>query len=522
MAKTNSRTKYSFFNLATGMGGELLTTLLKFVVRTVFIHALGKSYLGINGLFSDILTMLSLTELGFDTAISFKLYKPLAEGDDKRVRVLLKFYKQAYRVIGTVILIIGICLIPALPLLIRDYDSLEVMGINATLVFMLYILRTISSYWFFAYRSAVMKAAQKKYVLDLAGYIVTIVTNIAKILVLVLLKDFVAYTAILVLFNIIQSFVNAAISKRYLPQFFVKEEGKLSRQEIVDMIKDCMALFTYKANVVVLKATDNVVISSFIGLAAVGMYSNYFLLYATANGLLDKIDAAVRASMGNLFATETVEKKYSLFQVMNFLTVLTYGTACVGIAVCGDELIHAWVGADYVIAQPFSILIGVEVLFHGLRFHLDQIRNVSGIFRPMWYRPVIGVVINIGVSIWLVNVCGVYGVIIGTLVSELFSNFLVDPKVIYKYSFDYYRPVSEYYIKNLCYLVVLTAMTAADIWICSRLFVGHGWFSVIVHALIVGVTVPGALVLLWWRSQECRYLVKLAMRIVKNVGKRLG
>ena len=121
-SKVYSRTKNSVINVITSVGGQLLATILKFVVRTVFIHTLGKSYLGINGLFSDILTMLSLTELGFDTAINFKLYKPLANNDEKRVRVLMKFYKQAYRIVGTVILILGLCLIPALPYLIKDYD----------------------------------------------------------------------------------------------------------------------------------------------------------------------------------------------------------------------------------------------------------------------------------------------------------------------------------------------------------------------------------------------------------------
>ena len=123
--KQTSRTQNSIYNIVTGVSGQILATVLKFVVRTVFIHTLGKTYLGINGLFSDILTMLSLTELGFDTAINFKMYKPLAEKDVKRVRVLLKFYKTVYRIVGTVILILGICLIPLLPHLIKDYDSMS-------------------------------------------------------------------------------------------------------------------------------------------------------------------------------------------------------------------------------------------------------------------------------------------------------------------------------------------------------------------------------------------------------------
>ena len=199
MAK--SRTKNSLINVMTSTGLQFCSTILKFIVRTVFIHTLGKQFLGVNGLFSDILTMLSLTELGFDTAINFKLYKPLVDKDEKRIRVLMKFYKQAYRVIGTVILIMGIALIPLLPVLIKDYDSLEVLGINAVVIFMLHILRTVSTYLFFAYRSALIKADQKKYILDLVDILVEIANAIAKILVLVFLKDFMLYTATVIFFG---------------------------------------------------------------------------------------------------------------------------------------------------------------------------------------------------------------------------------------------------------------------------------------------------------------------------------
>lgn len=519
MASKQSRTRNSILNLSTSLGVQLLATLLKFAVRTVFIHSLGKAYLGVNSLFSDILTMLSLTELGFDTAINFKLYKPLAEKDDHRVRVLIKFYKEAYRVIGTVILILGLCVIPLLPVLIRDYDTLTALKINAPLIFFLHIARTVSSYWFFAYRSAVMKANQKKYVLDMVEIGITIATNIAKILVLVFLKDFVVYTATVIVFNVIRNLINAFVSKRYCPSFFEKEKDRLSKEEVKGLFKDCMALFAFKVNGVVLKATDNLVISSFIGISAVGLYSNYLLLFTTCCFLLVRFYQAVKASMGNLFATASMEKKYFFFQVMNYLTIILYGTAGAGLAVSANELIHVWVGSDYVVAQPLAILIGIEVLFDGLKCNLGQIRHISGIFRQMWYRPIIGVIVNLVVSVVLVQFWGLYGVILGTIISTILANFCVDPQIIHKYCFKNYKPVSEYYKKNLLYLSVLIAITALDMWICNFVFVGHGWFSLIVHALIVAITVPSVFLALYWKSDECQYLMQLIRRIFKKRAK---
>ena len=385
---------------------------------------------------------------------------------------------------------------------------------------MLHITRTICSYWFFAYRSAIMKANQKKYILDIVDYGITIANSIVEILVLVLYKDFVLYTATVIVFNILRNFVDAVIAKRHYPQFFTKENDSLSREEVVGMLKDCGALFVYKLNNVVIKATDNTVISAFIGLATVGLYSNYLLFYTTIKSLFDRVYTAVKASMGNLFATETVEKKYTFFQVMNFISVILFGTAGVGVAVCADELITVWVGADYVIAKPFAILVGIEILFHGLKINLGQIRNVSGIFQQMWFRPILGVIINIGVSIGLVHVCGIYGVIIGTIVADILTNFLVDPSVIHKYSFDNYKPVSEYYKKNILYIAILSVVCAIEIWLCRTFFLGHGWLSVIVHALIVTVTVPSVFILIYRNSHECRYLISLSRNVLKKIHKK--
>lgn len=517
MQKQQSRTINSIKNIATSIGGQFLTIILKFAVRTVFIHTLGKAYLGINGLFSDILTMLSLTELGFDTAINFKLYKPLAEKDMKKIRILMKFYKQAYKVVGGVILLLGIALIPALPHLIRDYDSLAALHINATLIFLLYIIKSVSSYLFFAYRSAIIKADQKKYILDLADFVIAIVDNLVQILVLVFLKNFLVYTASMIVFSIIRNLVNAVIAQKYYPDAFSQEEASLSKEEVIAMLKDCGALFVFRLNGVVAKATDNTVISAFLGLTAVGLYSNYLLFYTTIKSLLDKIYVAVKASMGNLFAVSDIEKKYSFFLVMNFLSAVLFGTAALGVAICADELIDVWVGNDFIIPSYFSVLIGGEIYLHGLTMNLEQIRNVSGVFRQMWYRPLFSVLINLISSICLVQVIGIHGVIIGTLLSILLTNIAFDPSIIHKYSFNNYRPVSDYYLRNLLYFAIIIAAGFANAWLCSVILPSRGWLSVITHIMIISIDVPAVFTLIFWKTNECKYLVNSGKSILRRL-----
>lgn len=516
MMTTRNRTKNSIYNFVSGMAGQLLVITMKFVVRTVFIQVLGKQYLGINGLFSDIITMLSLTELGMDTAINYRLYKPLAEQNEKQIRLLMKFYKKVYLVIGVVIMTLGMLLIPGLKYIIKDYSTLTELGINATIVFLLYLLQSVTSYLFFAYRSAIIKADQKTYIIDIVHMVITIITKTTQIIVLLLLKNFVIYTAVVVVFNIVNNLINAIIAVKLYPKAFIKEKESLSRTETIEMFKDCGALFIYKVNNVVLKATDNIVLSSFIGLAMVGMYSNYLLFYATIRTFLLKLYSATKASMGNLYASEDISKSYFFFEFMNYASVILFGTACIGVSVCANELIEVWIGADYVIKQPFPVLIGIELFFVGLKYNLSQIRNISGAFRQMWYRPLLGIIVNLVVSIVLVNICGIYGVIIGTITADFTTYFMVDPRIIHQYSFKNFKPVFYYYKKNLQYFAVLFMVGIFDLFICSIVAVEMGWISVILHATICAVSVPLVFVVLYWKTDECKYLFAKIKQILRK------
>jgi len=517
-----SRTKNTILNLLTGLGGNMLVNLLKFITRTVFIRTLGTQYLGIGGLFSNILTMLSLTELGMDTAINFRLYKPVAEWDVDRIRVLMKFYRTVYRLIGCVVFLLGISLVPALPVLIKDYDKLDALGINAVLIFMMYLMRSVTSYLFLASRTAIIKADQKRYVLSVVDYFINIASYGAEILILLVWKNFVLYTGVALLFGIIKNFVNASIAKKMYPEVFQPTKDRITRQELKEMLKDCGALFVYKVNSVVLKATDNLVLSAFIGLAIVGLYSNYLMIYKGIKGFINKFYTAARASVGNYFATKDLPSRYRFFEVMNFMTAVLYGTACVGIAVCSNEVITAWIGEEFLIPQPFPILIGIEILFAGLKHNLGQIRNLSGAFRQLWYRPITSIFVNLGVSVTLVQVIGIYGVIIGTITADALTNFMVDPRIIHRFSFENYKPVSVYYRRNFCYIAILITVGIFDAWLCSWFLTGYGWLSVFVHVILVGCSVPAAFILLYWNSEECKYLVALLKNILKKIQKRGG
>ena len=217
---TNSRTKNSIRNIATSFIIQILMIIIKFVCRTVFIYTLGKSYLGINGLFSDILTMLSLAELGIDTAINFKLYKPLADNDVVTLQKIMKFYKLVYFLVGLTIFVIGCILIPFLPYMINDYETLAPLGINPELIFGLYLMQSSLSYLFFASDSAIIKADQKEFLVNITIFVCTVAMNAFQIMCLLIWKNFIAYVVLGCGFYVIQNCVNAIIAHRKYPEVF--------------------------------------------------------------------------------------------------------------------------------------------------------------------------------------------------------------------------------------------------------------------------------------------------------------
>ncbi len=522
LTKENSRSTNTLFNFTSSIGGQLISIFMQFVVRTVFIKTLGKSYLGINGLFSNVLTMLSLAELGVGSAILYKLYKPIAENDHKRIAVLMKFYKTVYRYIGIAVAIIGLCLIPFLPYIIKDGGKLEKLGINMSFLFCLYLFKNVSSYLFFAYKTAIIKANQKEYLLNIINYFFTVGISLVQIVALLIYPNFTLYVFFMIAEVILQNIVGGILSDKMYP--YIKDAGddKLSREEAVGIFKDCGALFLYKINAVVLKATDNIVISMFLGIDFVGLYSNYYIFYTTIGTLFTKIFNSVSHSIGNLHASNQGDHEYEIFKTIHLVTAILGATAAVGIFVCADELVNVWIGPDWLIAQPFSLLMGIEIFTRCYRLILSKFRTTMGLFRQAKFRPVAGMIINIVISVALVKHWGICGVLVGTIVADWTTLMWYDPIVLHKVGFNNKYPVSGYFLCLIKYIVTAAVVAGADFFICKTVLNGFGWVSAIVHILIVAVTVPGSLLLVSAKTQEGKYLLKVGGRYVKKFKKAFG
>ena len=514
MNKQRSRTQNTILNLMSGFVGEIIIYGLNFVSRTVFIQTLGKEYLGIGGLFSNILSLLCLADLGIGTALNYRLYKPLKENNENRLHILMTFYKKVYRIIGLGILGLGICVIPFLQYVIKDFEKFARLGLSATLVFGLYLLQSVSTYWFFAYKSAIVKADQREYSLNLIGYIGAFLTAIVQIVVLVTTRNYMIYIASVILMNILQNYMYARIADKYYP--FLKEKNleTLTKQEKKQIFKDCGAISIFEISSVVLKATDNLVLASFIGLDIVGLYSNYLMIYNALKKIIKRIVRSAQASLGNLFTSVSCEVQYDFFKMMNLTITLICGTAAVCVAVLSDEFITVWIGKEFVIAMPFSTLIGIELYTIGLKLHLEQIRNVLGLFQQMKIRPIISVVLNVIISVACVQNHGIYGVLIGTLISEWATTLVIDPYIIYKKGFKGYRSCLSYYLRNTIYVLELTFIGSVNWYFCNHVLLDRGWISFLVHSVVCVCSTIVFIIIINIKSREMRDLLARVQRVL--------
>lgn len=517
----NSRTKNALLNFISSIGGQLLVILMQFVVRTVFIQTLGKSYLGINGLFTNILSMLSLAEMGVGSAIIFKLYDPIAHSDQQRISMLMRFYKTVYRYIGVAVAVIGVCLIPFLPIFINDYEKLAELNISAVFIFLIYLFDSISSYLFFAYKSAMIKADQKEYFINLISYFFTIGSSVLQIISLFLFKSFEIYVIIIVIKTIGQNLAVAVFADKHYPFLKDKNADRISLEEAKGVFKDCAALFVYKMNGVVLKSTDNIVLSAFLGLDSVALYSNYAVFYITIRTLFIKIFNSVGHSIGNLHTTHDIKQEYKVFETTMFVSAILGGTAFVGIFVVADEFIRGWIGQDWILAQPFSFLLGLEIYTHCNNQVLERYRTSYGLFRQGWARPLAGMILNLVVSIALVRPLGISGVLIGTIAADWLTFVWYDPLILHRIGFEKAYPVSRYYLKFAKYTLTTFAVGLLDYLICAHLFVGYGWLSVIIHVAICGITTPVALILASLKTQEADYVLNFGLNQIKAFTKKL-
>ena len=488
-----SRTEYSILNIITGLGGYALNTIIGLVCRMVFTRTLSAEYLGVGGLFTNILSMLSLAELGVGSAIVFALYKPLATGDKEKIASLVKFYGQCYRVIGIVVGIVGIALMPFLNLLIEEPNIKE----SIYLIYGLYLFNSASSY-FFSYRSSLIMAAQQNYIVTATNYVITICQSILQIIWLLATHEYIGYLIIQCVGGLIYNFVISHIARRKFPYIVAKDIKPLEEKERSGLIRNVRALVIWKISGLLVNSTDNIIITCFNGLAAVGLSSNYTLLSSTLNSLLNQLFSGISASVGNLNAIESKEKKLKMFNVINLANFWLFGWAAIGIFIVSTDIVHLMFGESYVLPMNIPFVIALNFYMVGMQNAVWTYKNTMGLFRQGRYLLIVTAAINLVCSLWLGKIWGLFGILLATAISRALTNTWYDPYAVFKFGLE--EKVSIYFRKYGYYAAILVLSAGICYFTCS--FIHLSTFGNVAAKFLVCCIIPNTVFYLCFHKKE--------------------
>lgn len=464
-------------NLLASFGITLTVTLLGFFTRKVFIDSIGVEYLGLNGLLQNILGAMALLEGGFSTSVVYNMYKPLATSDYPKILALLQLYKKVYRYIAFGLFIFSLLLYPFLDLFIQDMEELSYV----TLVYFIFVFNSLIRY-FTAYKWSLVNADQKQYKLATINIVYQVGLLLIKLLILYYTRNYILYLLIESLFGI---GLNIAVVKKvnqlypYVKTRLKYEVEKETKRNIVTNMK---ALFLGTIGGYLSYSVDNIVLSSFIGIAIVGIYSNYTLLVNAINSLISQVINSSSESVGNLIATESKEKIYEIFKVLYMMNFLIVSVVAVVLLNTLTPFVTWWLGKDYLLDDSTVWVILVNFYINGMRFMLMTFKFKSGIFVKDRYTPIMQGIINLLLSLILVKYIGIAGVMLATVISVLCLGFWQVPYLLYKYKFE--CPFFQYLKFYIRYLLIMCLAAFTSYWICRSILLTNDFFQVILNGVI--------------------------------------
>ena len=507
----NSRTTNVIRNIIGGVGGQIFTSILMFVCRTYFIKLLGAAYLGVNGLFSNILSMLSLAELGIGPAIVFSMYKPIADNDELHIAKLMNFYKSAYRIVACVVAVIGLVLLPFLNYLIKDTGGVE----NLRLIFILILSNTVISY-FYAYKGSMLNADQKSYITVIFRNIFAVIQNIAQIIVLIITGNFILYLIVQIITTFLGNFIQAIyVDKKY--PFLVKYKNeKIDKDERKSIMKRVQGMMMHKIGGFVLNSTDNLVLSKFVGLVAVGVYSNYLMIINLVKTYVSFFSSSISASVGNLIAKETKEKRYEVFNSIFLVYFWIYALCFIAFWVLFKPFMTWWLGSDYLLGSATLFVVLLNFYCYGIQECINTFTNATGMFWETRHKPIAECIINLGVSIFLASKIGILGVFIGTMASYV-CTFWINPIVIYKKQFN--KNVIVYFARYALYVIIACGTALGLEWLCSQLMPKPDLLTIVLRCLICAIVPNKLFCAIFFKTKEFRYCKGQFKNIIKKRGK---
>lgn len=448
-------------NFVYGVINRCIGLLLPFFVRTIFIKKIGIEYLGLNSLFSSILQVLNLADLGIGNAIVFSLYKPLAEDDKETICALMNYYKHAYRVIGILIMFAGLLLLPFLTNMINGTPPAD---INIFVVYLIFLVNTCITYLMFGYKQALPLAMQRMDVISNISSISTILLNAVQVLVMFSISNYYAYIIVLPLTSAFNNVITSYYVDRIYPEY--KARGKISTGKRKDIKKRIRGLMITKICGTTRNTFDSIFLSAFLGLTITAMYNNYYYIVSCLTSVMIVITSAMTSGVGNSIVKESVNKNYLDLRRMNFIYMTLSGWCMIFMLSLYQPFMELWVGKE--LCFPYSVVIMLCIYFYILK--LGDIRSMyldgAGIWWETRWQMIGETGCNIVLNFFLVMICEVHGIILATIISLLIFEFGVGTFIVFK---NYFKngKLREYYKDNFIFISVTTIVAFLTVCLCE-------------------------------------------------------
>lgn len=504
MKQENSRTEKAIKNTTIALCELLSHSIMSFINRTVFIYIMGKTYLGLSGLFSDILTLLSLAELGVSSAIVYLMYDPAAKKEYEKVTALLNEYKKIYYIIGIFITIAGLFLIPFISFFISDIPELP----ELSFIYLLCLLN-VSVGYFFIYKKSILIIDQKSYVFSIIEIITKILRNTLQIVFLLLTHNYIVYLIINIVCTLVSNisisiYVNEKYS--YLKEYKCARIDKETQKALWINVK---AMFLSKLSSAIVTSTDNILISKFVSTIILGFYSNYTLFVSLFRAVLGKLFDALTGSVGNMIALESREKIYQTFKKIWFMNYWLVSFSIISLFTLVNPFISLWIGDSYLLEGKVVFLICLNLYMRLIRNTFLTFIDTYGLFVELRVKCIAEAIINLIASLLFVVPLhmGICGVLLGTFVSNILTNFWYEPYLLFVKKFD--KELKNYFVIFFKYFITTMLSGLMIYYFCNYIICISGWSGFIIKGILCCVVINILFTIVYHKTIEFKCFIDI-------------
>lgn len=495
-------------NSIWGLIQQLIICVLSLVSRKVMLMSIGIQGVGLNGLLTNVITLLSLTEMGVGSAIIYHMYKPIADDNKEQICKLMNFYKQAYLFIAGAITVVGLVIVPFLQLIVKNVDFSQGY---VTVVFLLFLAQTVATY-LFAYNRSLLTAYQKQYVLTIIILIFKVISILGGIGILLLTKSLIWYLVFLIIVEFITNFViTAKVNKMY--PFIKKSKGTIPKEEKKEIFKNVKDLFIGKLSAAVTNSTDNILISALVDTIAVGLYSNYTIVINTLNRVIEQIGVGLSGSLGNLVVSESKQYIETVLQRMVFTMFLIASFCSCCLAALINPFVSLMFGKEYLLGTVVVAIIILNFYFMTTRVPVWRMLTVSGLFSRDKYISITGTVINLIVSFVVGYHYGIIGILAGTTCT-LVIQYILKINLFYKRFLN--MSPKKLYINTAIYLVFAIAQCAVLYFVCNAFALSNPYIDFLLKAVMTIIFAVVTLIAAFHKTEHFNYVKGLAMKFLKK------